>query len=208
MAENTKSVTEVLASLAEARDRATARVSDLEAEQRQASVTLATAKEAVAEFHRGGGGDAAEQKRLETALSKAKAEADAPWAERIEGARRAARDAHQPVQVFVAKNLHELVQVRQADGAAAADRINAAATELLAAYGEWNRIATGISGLAALVWTVRPGDVSTTRCEALAKEASRLLQEGGEVAPALRRDPRTDPAVPVEVEPEPEVVEA
>jgi hypothetical protein len=176
---------ERLASLTAARERANERIREVEAEQRQAMQTLAAAREAVAEFYRHGGRPQ-QREKLETAFTEASVNAELPWPERIEGARRAARDAHQAVQVFVGENLSELVEARQVDGAAAAERINTAAAELLAGYAEWNAITQEISGLAALVGPVRPGDVSYTRTEAVAHECERLLREGGEQAPVLR----------------------
>jgi hypothetical protein len=183
------SATEQMATLVGERVRAESRVGEVEAEQRKASATLAATREAVAEFHRQGGGRPAERDRLEQALAKAKAEVDAPWAERIDGARRAARDARAVVQRFVAENLGELVEARQANGQAAAERINTACSEMLAGYQEWSAVANEISALLSMVAPVRPGDVSFTRCEALAAEATRLLHEGGERAPVVRHMP-------------------
>ena len=60
----------------------------------------------------------------------------------------------------------------------------------MAAYHERERIAREISGLASLAGRVRPGDVSRTRAEQLARAASDLLQAGGEEPPTLDRDPR------------------
>jgi hypothetical protein len=46
----------------------------------------------------------------------------------------------------------------------------------------------------------QPGDVSRTSAEALAREARRLLKQGGEHAPVLRRDPRVPAQGRVEAE--------
>jgi chromosome segregation ATPase len=175
--------------LVEARERANDRVRELEAEQRLASQTLVAARETLVQFERRGGGRPAERRQLEEALAKAKKAAEEPWSERLEGARRAARDAQHEVQRFVAEHLAELVEAREVDGQAAAERINTAAAEMLAGYQEWSQVATEINGLLALVGPVRPGDVSFTRCEALAREASTLLREGGEQAPVVRHRP-------------------
>src|SRR5262245_1595979 len=113
-----QTATQQLAALVEQRSHAVRRVRELEAEQRNASASLAAAREAVAEFHRHGGGTPAEQKRLEGALAEAQSRFNEPWAERIEGARRAARDAQQPVRSFVAENLAELVGALHTDGQA------------------------------------------------------------------------------------------
>jgi flagellar biosynthesis chaperone FliJ len=82
-----------LAKLEQQRSRAATRIDELEAEQRQTGVTLAAAREAVAQFHRRGGGRQAERNQLEQALAEAKGAAEEPWAERTEDARRGARDA-------------------------------------------------------------------------------------------------------------------
>jgi hypothetical protein len=64
---------------------------------------------------------------------------------------------------------------------------------MLAGYAEWAQVEQRILGLASLVGHVNPGDVSRTRCEPLAREANRLLAEGGETGPVLKRDPRVAP---------------
>jgi chromosome segregation ATPase len=193
---------ETMARLVAERDRAAARVRELEADQRQAGETLAQARERLSEFERRGGGKQAERSRLEQALAEAKSAVDEPWPERIEGARRAARDAQAEVQRFAGENLAELVAALEADGQLAADRINAAATEMLVGQQAWEQAAQQIGALLSLLGAVSPSDVSRTRCEQLAQEASRLLREGGETGPVLRRDhPRTPDAEP---EPEPE----
>src|SRR5262245_42389538 len=181
-----QTATERLATLVEQRARASARVDELEVEQRQASATLAAAREAVAEFHRHGGGKPVDQKRLEGALAEAQSRFNEPWGERIEGARRAARDAQIPVRSFVGENLDALVRALQADGQSAAERINAGAVEMVAGYGEWSRIAQEISQVVSLVAQVKPGDVSFSRCEPLMREVSRLLDQGGESGPVWR----------------------
>jgi chromosome segregation ATPase len=184
-----RSVSEELAQLTEARARAETRLRELDTEQRAAGAALAAAQEAVSEFHRRGSGRKVEQQRLEQKLAEARAAVDQPWSERRAGLQRGLRDAQQEIQRFVGEHLPELVEERQLAGRASAERINAATAELLAGYSEWSRTANEISGLLALTRQVRPGDVSFTRCEALAREASRLLQEGGEREPVLRRRP-------------------
>ncbi len=187
---------EEMAKLQAKRQRAEARIGELEAERDRAGAMLAGAREAVAQYHRRGSGRRGEQAELEQALAEANAMAAEPWAERIEGARRAARDARQEVQRFTAEHLDELIAERSGDGQVAAERINAACRELLAGYQEWSAVAQEISALASTAWAVRPGDVTFTRCEALASEATRLLASGGEQAPGVRRDPRvTESAV-------------
>jgi hypothetical protein len=177
-----------MSKLVEKREHANDRVHEIEAEQRLASHTLQATREALVQFERRGGGGE-ECRQLEQALAEAKAEANAPWSERIEGARRRARDAQHEVAGYVAEHLTELVAAREAEGQAAAERINTACSEILAGHAEWERIAGDISALLSLVGPVRPGDVSFGRSEALAREASTLLREGGEQGPVVRRKP-------------------
>ena len=116
----------------------------------------------------------------------AKAAVNEPWAERIEGARRAARDARAAVQGSLARTwpTRRRAPDRRSDSVGANQRCRGGDPP---AHTEWARIAQEISELASLVAPMRPGDVSFTRCEALAREASRVLQEGGEQARVLRR---------------------
>jgi hypothetical protein len=182
--------TEAMAALLDQTSRAEARVGELDARQREAGAALAAAAEQLAEFERRGGGRQADRARLEQALAEARARVDEPWAARREGATRAVRDARAQEARFVRENLTELVAVLETDGRTAATRIDAAAAELVAAYAAREGVAGAIAALAARIGSPRPGDVSRTRCEALAGEAQRLIREGGEEPPTLLRDPR------------------
>jgi hypothetical protein len=152
----------------------------VEAEQRQASATLATTREAVAEFHRRGGGRPAERDRLEQALAKAKAEVDAPWAERIEGARRQVRDKQAEVVAYVNGHLTELVATLEDEGDAVVSRFHAHIEGMVTAYVERGRLAGEIASLIVLIGPAQPGDVSRTRAEELVAQAQNLLRDGGE----------------------------
>jgi hypothetical protein len=182
------SATEQMAKLVEQRGRAAARVGEVEAEQRLAQQTLTGAREALVQFERRGSGRAPERGELEAALAEAQARANEPWAERVEGARRRARDAQHAVQRHAAEHMTELVEAREADGEAAAERINTACTELIAGYAEWQSTAQELGGLLRHLGPVGPGDVSRDRSEALVREATRLLQTGGETGPTVTRD--------------------
>ena len=142
----TTTATEGLARLVEQRERANARIGEVEQQARDATFKLGEAREALIAAEREGGGAAARRK-LEQELTTAKARAVDPWAERVEGARRAARDAQHTVQRFVAEHLDELVEYAKAEGQVAAERINTACAEMLAGYQEWSGIAHEISGL-------------------------------------------------------------
>jgi hypothetical protein len=192
--ESTTTASERMTELVEQRARANNRIREVENEQREAAEALMAARETVTEFHRTGGRPV-DQKRLEGQLATAQGRFDEPWSVRIEGARRAARDAHELVQSFVAEHLDELLLSCGPAGEAAAERISNAAAELLAGFSDWSQAAQEMSALLSLVGQTQPGDVSASRCDAVAREVSRLIQEGGEVPPVVRRDPRPEQAV-------------
>jgi hypothetical protein len=172
-----------------ARERATARVDEVESEQRAASEAREAARAALIEFERKGGRPA-ERAKLERALTEAEAHVSERWPERIEGARAAVRDAHQQVQHFTAGHLDKLVEGLERDGQVAASNVNAAAAALVEAFHEREAIAGQIATLVSSVARVHPGDVAFTRAEQAVRAASALIESGGEVAPVLQRDPR------------------
>ena len=137
-------------------------------------------------------------RRLEQELSAAQAVAGEPWGERIAGAGRAVRGAHEAVQRHVGEHLLELVRALEERGAEAAAELDSAARTLLDAYERRTRIDGEIGSLLALVGRPEPGDVTRTAAETVANAARALLDRGGEVPPRLRRDPRDDqPLLPV-----------
>jgi hypothetical protein len=184
-----------LAALIAQRHKAQRRVDELSAEQRRAVEEREAARLTLVEFERGGGGRRAERTQLEQALADAEARLSERWPERIEGARAAVRDAQAAVTRFVGEHLDELVADRERDGEVVAGKLTELAEALLAVYAERERIAQEISSLVSTVTNVRPGDVSFTRAEALANEAQKLIQRGGEAPPALRRErmPQLEP---------------
>ena len=185
--------------LVEKRAASAARVAEIERAGSEATVVAQQASVALAEYERVGG-SAADRRRLETALADARSRAAEPWPERLAGARQATRDAEQDWRKYVGENLDALVAAEVADGAAAADRANGAAAEIVAAHAEWEAAAQRISSLASTVGRVHPGDVTRSRCEALAQEARKLLDVGGEQPPSLERDPRVPRYGPAEPE--------
>jgi hypothetical protein len=180
---------EAMARLLDRRAPATARVDELEGEARAAGEGLTAARAALVESERQGG-RAAERRQLEQALTEAKATAEQPWAERIEGARQAVRDADRELQEFQREHLTELVEALEADGKIATGKLNAAAEALVQAFGKREEIARQIGAVASQVGRTHPGDVTFTTAQAVAEAARELLQRGGETAPRLRRDPR------------------
>jgi chromosome segregation ATPase len=189
---NAPSASEKMACLIAEREKARDRVDAIEAEWRASTEQSATASAALTEFERQHpSGRAAERDKLERELTDAQAKASAPWPEKIAGARQRVADAHGAVRAFAAEHLDELVAEREAEGAAVAAKLTSAAEDVAAAYNEREQIANELGQLCTLAGArVRPGDVTFSRASELATAASVLIQAGGEVAPALRRDPR------------------
>lgn len=188
--EERDSAAEGMARLVEQRERARARVDELEAAQREATAAAEQASVNLVELERRGVSPAGRRAKLEQTLAEAKARAAEPWAERVEGARQRARDAHTEVQRFVAERLDELVENLEADGRIAAQALTDAAEAMLAAYAERERVAREIAETCPLTARVAPGDVSRSKAEPLARAAADLIQGGGEEPPRLLRDPR------------------
>jgi hypothetical protein len=178
-----------LAELVAQRDQVQRRVDALEAELRAAAQARAEARAALVEAER----------RSARPPERAKAEKALPDAElkpgilaaRIEGARAGVLDVDREVAQFVAEHLPSLVDDRQAEGRLVVQKIDAACEALANGYAEREAIAHEISALASKVGRIFPGDVSRSRAEEVANAARKLLQQGGEVAPELTRDPRT-----------------
>jgi hypothetical protein len=186
---------QTLAELEEARARASARVDELEAEQRRASEAVAQASGLLADLERRAlGGEtvsAATRREAENALARARVEAEQPWPERLAGARAAVRDAHQQVHHFTAAHLDELVRNLERDGEVAAKNLTSAAEAVVAAFHVREAIAHEIGETCTSAGArLRPGDVTRWKAEQLVAAASELLDGGGELAPRLRRDPR------------------
>jgi hypothetical protein len=195
-----RTFTDQLARLVEARSRAGARVSELEADRRTATQTLMAASEALVQAERRGA-RAAERQEFQASLVEAKATSAQPWPELIEGARRRVRDAQGEVVRFVEANLVPLIEVLETEGEAAAANLNAAAQALVDAFQERERVAREITALYAMTVSVAEVNaVPSSRAGALLSAANALLHEGGERPPMLRRElVRTDA-------PEPEAV--
>jgi hypothetical protein len=184
------SAAERLAELLAERERIRTRVAEVDSQQREATAAAQQASDELIELERKGGRPGAQRSKLEQTLAEARARAAEPWAERIEGARQRARDAHGAVQRFVGEHLTELVESREVNGRIAAQALTDAAQAILAAHAERERVAREIAELCSLVARVSPGDVSYSRAEGLARAAGDLLQAGGEEPPVLQRDPR------------------
>jgi hypothetical protein len=116
--------TDELAELRAERATAGARVTDLEREWQAANEEAAQSSAALAEVERHGG-SASTRHKAKDALAAAKAKAAEPWAERLDGARRAVRDHDVRVREHVAGNLPDLVEAHEAEGEAPAAKMNA-----------------------------------------------------------------------------------
>jgi hypothetical protein len=132
----------------------------------------------------------AELKRATKALEAAKAREAEPWRERVAGMREAMRAMDHDIAAFVVQHFDALADEIAGDGQAATARVDDAARELIAAHAARQGVEQRVFALAGVVRNPRPGDVTRTRAEAVAREAGALLQRGGEDAPTLLADPR------------------
>jgi hypothetical protein len=195
-----------LAELKEQRARAAVRVDDVEREARQAGAAVQQCLAELAEVERSGA-TARRRTEAEAALATARQAADQQlWAARLSGAQQGLRECDQAIRAHISANLCPLLAEQEAAGELAAQRVDAAAAELVAAWMERERIAAGIGELVSKVARVEPTDVSRSRAEAAAQAAILLANQGGEVAPALDR--RRDPWALLLPQPAPEVVSA
>lgn len=186
------SAAEALAELTARRDEAEQRVRQLEQEQRAAGQAREEAMQALIQAERSGVSEA-QRGKLEKGLNDAEARAAERWPERIAGARAAVGDAQGAIREFSAEHLDELVAGLVDEGEAAAEALNAAAEAVVEGHRRLMQIAGQISAtIHGAGIHVRPGDVSRSRADVLAREAARLLQEGGEVGPFLQHDPRPE----------------
>ena len=171
-----------------ARDLA-ARVADVD---RQRADAVRQAHEASAaltalERRRAGGEDVddATRRKAEKLLTAARTKADEPWAERIGGARAAARQADGEARGYAAANYESLASELAEDAQAVAASVDDALRAVMAARIE--REAVGRRGDALIALAAqrsRPGLIPYTRIDQAARECERVLMEGGEPAPA------------------------
>jgi hypothetical protein len=153
------------------------------------------------------GAAASHRPEAEAALAKARQAADQQlWTARLTGAQQGLRECDQAIRAHISANLLSLLGEQEAAGELAAQRVNAAAAELVAAWMERERIAAGIGELVSKVARVEPTDVSRSRAEAAAQAAISLANQGGEVAPALDR--LREPWALLLAQPAPEAVSA
>jgi len=176
-----------LQELRQQRAAAAGRVGDLEREQRATSEQVAQASARLTEAERTGASTTAIRK-AEQELAAARERAGQRWSERAAGARAAVRDLGARTREYVGENLAELVEVHEAEGEIAAAKLNAAATELLAAAAEWNSVASMLGATITLVASPSPGDVGRSQAEEAVRAVAVLVADGGERGPVLVRD--------------------
>jgi hypothetical protein len=168
-------------------------VDRLDLNQREATQARDAASLAVIDLERRAlGGEqvsSAQRKSAESELARARAHAAEPWAERRAGAQRAVADIDRSIGRFVIEHFDDLADGLRAQGKEAAQATDDAANALLAAYAKREEIANRMNALGSMVRPTRPGDVTYSRAETLARAASALLDGGGEHAPDMR-DPR------------------
>jgi hypothetical protein len=169
------------------RSNAAARINEIERNWRQANEQVAFASQALAELERQGA-SAPRRHKAEETLAAAKLKQAEPWQERLDGARAAARDVDRQLREFTAENLAELVETLEQEGQAVADRINAAAAELVSAHADWEAIAGRIGATISMVSHPGPYDVSRSTAEQTVRAAVALINDGGEQAPQLDRN--------------------
>jgi hypothetical protein len=103
--------------------------------------------------------------------------------------------------------MDELLAELREDAENAAADVTRAVARFVDAYAERQRVEQRMTSLCARIRIPRPGDIVGTRAEAAVREANRLLDAGGEVAPV----PRVDPSHPrhaetvAELEPDAEI---
>jgi hypothetical protein len=177
-----------LAKLQAERSAAAARVSEVEREWRAAVEAASVSSALLSEVERTGG-NATSRRAAEEKLAESKRRAAEPWAERVEGAKAAGRDADRRYRAHVGAHLGQLVEGLEADGRIAAERVNSAAADLIAAHAEWQAVAGQISALITQIARPSTGDVSRSRPEADAavQGAIALAHVGGERGVVLDR---------------------
>jgi chromosome segregation ATPase len=184
-----------LAGLVEDEGKLDEKLDRLDREQRAAAEKVAQLSAALVELERhelaGEKVSAAQRSKAEAELAGARAASAAPWGERRAAVRQAISDHHNRVQTFIAAHLAELLAELEEDGAEASRKVNDAAVALVEAAHERDTCSKRVDALLAAVnGSSRFGDVALSRSEAVAREAQRMLSDGGEVAPVLRDELR------------------
>lgn len=186
-----------LALLRDHRGSVAALLDQLDADARAAASALTGARSELVRLEArsaDGGVTAKERQAAEHVLSEAGRRAGEPWPERLEGARAAVRLADRQIQQFAADHLDELVADAEADATEAAAAVNAAAGALAGAIIELEHAAGNVGQVLAMGGVrPRPGAVTRTVTEQLARELGAFLDRGGQ--PPIRLDRTRVPAL-------------
>jgi hypothetical protein len=164
------------------------RVRDVEAERAAAvrAAHEASARLTALERRRAAGEDVddATRRKAEKALLTARGRAEAPWAERLAGAREAARQADHAARRFAAENYVELAAEIAEDARQAAVVVDDALRGVMAARIDREAVAQRGDRLIALAAErSRPGLIPISRIGQAAIECEAVLTAGGERAP-------------------------
>jgi predicted NACHT family NTPase len=160
----------------------------VDAQTRAAGAELTSAREHLIQLE-AGSPTAKQRADAERRLAAASEQAGKPWLERRAGAERAAATAHQQAQTYVADNLDAIIDELEENGRAAADQVDQAAGQFLAAVAARAAADQTAHAVLSLGARIQPGDIAGARSDEAAIAVRRLLEQGGEAAPTLRREP-------------------
>jgi hypothetical protein len=193
ISDSLRGIDEELDRLLGRRDELAAEVEAAERSERFGADNVREAREKLTDVERrrmAGEDVAAEARKAEAALAKAQASSAEPWRERAEGGRRAVRDVDHEIATMITMQFDRLLAVLTDEAEAARERCDEALEQVAVAYRAREATAARIDGLAATIRRPRFGDVALTRMEPVVREATKLIESGGERAPALIHDPR------------------
>jgi hypothetical protein len=179
-------------------DRLRRRLDQLAHEERRAHADAREAATVVADLERaaaiGENPSVEAAQTAERALAEARQRASQAWPERRRGIGDAIAAAEAAVQRHVSAYFGELTGEVADDARGAAERVNAAAEELVAAHRNVTDVERRlIALLGQVVSQPRPNSVTSARCELVVQETQTFLMRGGEIPPAIKPQ-----AMPVE----------
>jgi hypothetical protein len=180
-----------LARLVDAHAELEAKLDQVDRDQRDATETVARLSAALVELEKNDlAGETvapAQRAKAEGELAKARAKAAAPWNERRAAVRQTILDQRGRIQHFVSDHFADLVEEVEQDGAEAARRMDDGARMLVEAAHARARCAAQLDQLIAAVrGRSQFGDVAISRAEAAVREATQLIEQGGELGPTVR----------------------
>jgi hypothetical protein len=121
---------------------------------------------------------------MRRAVVAAKARVSEPWPERRAAARAVRRDGAEETQRFVSANFAALLDEMEPDCVRPAQRVDAAAQEVVDAAADRDQCHQRVEAVAQIVLGQTPdGDVPPSAADGLLREAERLIARGGEHVP-------------------------